>query len=407
MAGEAGELSELLSLHTATDKKRVPSTQSQNGDSKRPRHPPDTAFLPAPRKAQPDLDIEPFSGLRILPKARALSRDEVAALCQGFAVHKLESVPRLLVQPALGSWLTIGVLVDRGAAKVTQSGGKFCIWKVCDLRSNGTTMSIFLFGEACEVAWKYLPGSVLAIISARALPPKGSSAEAAMSINKQAQLVRIGQAADFGLCQGERRDGKPCGLWVNLSECEYCSFHVLAALRKSEKASKPSSQGSRTNGERARATCKPTQGRPPDTAAQKVKEAAQLLKSAGWELQPPDPNSSKPDHTRCLAPSASSNAQHDTLEIRVRRAGSSDKSLPIATTMRASKASQSRGRSNTQLDVFENAFGKVDVAAASQLLEERAIDDRCLLQAEKPPILFILQQLSPSTTVTFGFGLDH
>ena len=45
----------------------------------------------------------------------------------------------------------------------------------------------------------------------------------ALSIEKHTQLQHIGAALDFALCKGERRDGKPCGMWVNRSECEYCS----------------------------------------------------------------------------------------------------------------------------------------------------------------------------------------
>ena len=201
------ELDNLLSLHESGGAKRSAPQPSAPVTDKRARSEP-TVPLPGvvwsatqgPATPRVDLEIEPFSGLRVTPKTRNLSRDDMVALSKGFAVRKLPEVPQLLRQPATTlsatAWLTIGVLAERGAAKPTQNGGKFCVWKVYDLRPNGTTISVFLFGEVCEVAWKYLPGNVCAFLSPRALPPKeggGPSSEAAMSIEKQAQLVRVGQ----------------------------------------------------------------------------------------------------------------------------------------------------------------------------------------------------------------------
>ena len=31
-------------------------------------------------------------------------------------------------------------------------------------------------------------------------------------------------------------DGKPCSMWVNKSECEYCEYHAASALRKLDRA---------------------------------------------------------------------------------------------------------------------------------------------------------------------------
>ena len=82
--------------------------------------------------------------------------------------------------------------------------------------------------------------TVFAVLAPRTVPRKeGAPADdgGALSIEKQRQLQRIGQASDFAFCKGERRDGKPCGMWVNRAECEYCEFHAAAALRQLNKAS--------------------------------------------------------------------------------------------------------------------------------------------------------------------------
>ena len=178
-----GDLDALLSLHSDS--------------AQHPAH----AGERSCKRASPavDLEVEPYSGLRVKASSRALSRDDVAVLAKGFAVHRLSEVPQVLRKPAAqlasSPWMTIAVVVERGAAKPTQNGGKFCVWKVSDLRSPGTTISTFLFGEACEVAWKYLPGTVFALLNPKAVPPKegGSMSDCAMSVEKQPQLQRIGQ----------------------------------------------------------------------------------------------------------------------------------------------------------------------------------------------------------------------
>jgi hypothetical protein len=199
-------------------------------------------------KALPDLAIEPYSGIRVKPQTRHLSRGEVESLAGSFLVRKLAEVPAILRMPAPATpsaseatWLTIGVLVDKGPAKPTARGDSFCVWKLSDLRR--TTVSVFLFGEAFSRAWKELPGTVFAVLAPRTVPRKDGAPAGdggALSIEKQQQLQRIGQASDFAFCKGERRDGKPCGMWVNRAECEYCEFHAAAALRQLNKASSSS-----------------------------------------------------------------------------------------------------------------------------------------------------------------------
>ena len=75
-----------------------------------------------------NLDIEPFSGIRMKLSERRLSRSDMSSLASSFDVRRLEEVPRMMrgggQLPA--AWLTIGVLVDKGPAKTTQRGDSFC-----------------------------------------------------------------------------------------------------------------------------------------------------------------------------------------------------------------------------------------------------------------------------------------
>lgn len=152
------------------------------------------------RKPPHGMEIEQLSGIRIPPHTRKLSHDEMRALSASFEFHRLEAVPRLLRGGSQLStaWLTIGVLVDKGQAKPTQSGGSFCVWKLSDLKpgGNATTISVFLFADAFSAAWKIVAGTVVALLSAKRVPRKeGQDAadDAAVSIEKAQQLQRIGQ----------------------------------------------------------------------------------------------------------------------------------------------------------------------------------------------------------------------
>ncbi len=99
---------------------------------------------------------------------------------------------------------------------------------------DGTSTRLFLFGEAFAVHWKESETSLLAVLSARVKREDGASGGTAgvtLSIDKAAQLWRIGAAADFGRCKAERKDGKPCSMAVNRGASEFCIFHAAAAIK--------------------------------------------------------------------------------------------------------------------------------------------------------------------------------
>jgi hypothetical protein len=98
-----------------------------------------------------------------------------------------------------------------------------------------TSIKLFLFGDAFAEHSKEYEGSLVCLLA-----PKVSSSEGAhsgggpgfsLSIDKSGQLFKLGTAADFGLCKGERKDGKPCSMAVNTHVCEYCKYHAAAALK--------------------------------------------------------------------------------------------------------------------------------------------------------------------------------
>ena len=355
-----------------------------------------------------DLEREPLSGLRIdlNPRTRRLSRADVAALASSFAVRRLHEVPALMrggAATAPAAWLTIGCLIDRGAAKPTARGDSFCVWKLCDLRSgnSATTVSVFLFGEAFKEAWKELPGSVFALLTPRIVPPKdGASPDStALAVEKKQQLQRIGQACDFGLCRGERKDGRPCTMWVNRAECEYCEYHAAAALRQLERAkhataAKPA--GTNATGSSAQrmpqgvtalpgaipGLALPSGAAPVDAgvprglanqprpgwsqanvssaALAQQAQAKAVLESYGYKVTAPDPNSARPTFSSSSKPPPPRSTSHPPSALQAAQLprGVTASAKPSVKPPSKSAAAPQRAASD-----FTKAFGKVDAAS--------------------------------------------
>ena len=73
--------------------------------------------------------------------------------------------------------------------------------------------------------------SIIAVLSARVKREEGGGGGLTLSVDKAAQLFKLGTAADFGRCKADRKDGRPCSMAVNLSVAEYCCFHAAAAVK--------------------------------------------------------------------------------------------------------------------------------------------------------------------------------
>ena len=98
-----------------------------------------------------------------------------------------------------------------------------------------TSVKLFLFGDAFAEHSKEHEGSLVCLLApkvgASSHAPDGGGPGFSLSIDKSGQLFKLGTAADFGLCKGERKDGKPCTMPVNRHVCDYCKYHAAAALK--------------------------------------------------------------------------------------------------------------------------------------------------------------------------------
>ena len=134
------------------------------------------------------------------------------------------------------AWATVGVLTDKGVTRETANGRNYARWTLADL--SGTSVSLFLFGDAYSDWWRADVGAVMAVLRPK-LSPRGGSAEndkhsaASISVDGPAQLLKLGTCPDLGTCRGTRRDGTRCTMPVNASNpaAAYCCFHAGAALR--------------------------------------------------------------------------------------------------------------------------------------------------------------------------------
>ena len=60
-------------------------------------------------------------------------------------------------------WVTIAVLTEKSAPRISANGSKYAIWKLQDLR--GYSISLFLFSAAYELRWKEEPGNVFVVLN--------------------------------------------------------------------------------------------------------------------------------------------------------------------------------------------------------------------------------------------------
>ncbi|KAL1898352.1 hypothetical protein Cpir12675_001978 [Ceratocystis pirilliformis] len=110
---------------------------------------------------------------------------------------------------------------------------KYMVMTLVDLNLD---VELFLFGTGFERFWKLTEGTVLAILNPNVMPPppgKKDTGRWSLVINSDADtILEIGTARDLGYCKSVKKDGHPCGAWINSKRTEYCEFHSNQALQK-------------------------------------------------------------------------------------------------------------------------------------------------------------------------------
>eukprot|EP00035_Acanthoeca_spectabilis_P011532 m.203342 g.203342 ORF g.203342 m.203342 type:complete len:766 (+) comp15370_c0_seq7:479-2776(+) len=133
-----------------------------------------------------------------------------------------------------GEWVTIAIVAEKSGTKETKTNKKFSVWTLSDL--NQAEVTLYLFDDAYRAHWKESPGVVVGILNASVMPDmdgKFSSGKPCLSIDVGTRLIKLGTAADYGICKAIRKDGARCSHAVNVSMGEYCEYHVMSVFKKS------------------------------------------------------------------------------------------------------------------------------------------------------------------------------
>ena len=112
---------------------------------------------------------------------------------------------------------------------------KFMVFHLCDLKWE---VDCFLFGTAFDQFWKLTPGTLLAILNPSIMPPKGNQNSGRFSLklgSSEDCVMEIGVARDLGYCSSMKKDGQPCGAWVDQRSTEICEFHLNLEIDRNRK----------------------------------------------------------------------------------------------------------------------------------------------------------------------------
>ncbi|EDW80259.1 uncharacterized protein Dwil_GK21055 [Drosophila willistoni] len=145
-------------------------------------------------------------------------------------------------------WVIAGALVSKQPVRSTKKGDPYSTWRLSDLRGEVKTVSLFLFKEAHKTLWKTAEGMCLAVLNPTIFERRsGSSDVACLSIDSSQKVMILGQSKDLGTCRAVKKNGDKCTAVVNLTDCDYCVFHVKQEYgkmsRRSELQSATSGRG--------------------------------------------------------------------------------------------------------------------------------------------------------------------
>ncbi|KAM8717199.1 hypothetical protein ACLKA7_003981 [Drosophila subpalustris] len=145
-------------------------------------------------------------------------------------------------------WVIAGALVSKQPVRNTKKGDPYSTWCLSDLRGEVKTATVFLFKEAHKALWKTAEGMCLAVLNPTIFEKRaGSKDVACLSIDTSQKVMILGQSKDLGTCRATKKNGEKCTSVVNLTDCDYCVFHVKQEYgkmsRRSELQSATSGRG--------------------------------------------------------------------------------------------------------------------------------------------------------------------
>lgn len=134
--------------------------------------------------------------------------------------------------------------------------GKYMVFTLTDLK---WSIDFYIFTTAYTRFWKLTPGTLIAILNPTIMPPRPGKADTgrfSLVLNSgDDTILEIGTSQDLGWCKSVKKDGKPCGSWVDKKHTEYCEWHIDRVVESTRRGrmevngmSAPYAPGGKTGG---------------------------------------------------------------------------------------------------------------------------------------------------------------
>lgn len=189
-----------------------------------------------------DVYSDPIFGLRL--STPLISSAELVERMKGRKAVTVSKVKyHLSSESSQDDWVIGGVLMSRSATKTSQKGSSYCIWKLTDLGDQMNVVSVFLFSGAYKLFWKTAAGVAVAILNPGVMDSKDSTEQATLSVDNAQKIMILGNSRDMGKCKSTKKNGEACSNIVNLSQCEYCVYHVKQEYKNASKRADIQSNG--------------------------------------------------------------------------------------------------------------------------------------------------------------------
>ncbi|KAJ3692810.1 hypothetical protein LUZ60_011905 [Juncus effusus] len=179
-------------------------------------------------RKQEEVIVEKFSGLRI--RNLTMSPVEINNHFSDIRFIRLSALKNLGDNTS-GSWATAGVLLEKGANRVSSAGKNYGIWKFGSLEESGFEIPVFLFNDSHLNFSNDSVGTVFALFNAN-VKRDNSGKGFVLSIYSANQMIKMGISADFAICKGKRKDGLSCTMTINKNKGAYCKFHTSNTSQK-------------------------------------------------------------------------------------------------------------------------------------------------------------------------------
>ncbi|XP_037958556.1 protein MCM10 homolog [Teleopsis dalmanni] len=135
-------------------------------------------------------------------------------------------------------WVIAGVLVNKSPIRTSKNGSLYSIWRISDLRGEIKMVSLFLFKGAHKDLWKTAQGMCIAVLNPTIFEKRTENNDVAcLSIDSSQKVMILGQSKDLGTCKARKRNNEQCTSVVNLSENDYCIFHMKQEFNKMSRRS--------------------------------------------------------------------------------------------------------------------------------------------------------------------------